>query len=97
MQASKASLEEGSTLSANWNTPTRFELRDGGSFLLDRVGSTKIFTPEDLTREQRAMRDTARRFADAEVGSLRHAGHDWMACIDADLEDGPRGEELVPA
>ena len=54
-------------MSANQNTPTRFELRDGGSFLLDAVGSTKIFTPEDLTREQRAMRDTARRFADAEV------------------------------
>ena len=44
-----------------------FEVRDGGSFVLDRVGSTRIFTPEDLTAEQRAIRDTALRFADAEV------------------------------
>ncbi len=38
-----------------------------------------------------------RTAVEEDLGSLRHAGHDWMACIDADLEDGPRGEELVPA
>ena len=43
------------------------DLRDGGSFLLDGVGSRRIFTPEDLTPEQRALGETARRFADAEV------------------------------
>ena len=44
-----------------------FDARDGGAFLFDPVGAARIFTPEDLTEEQRAMRDTALRFADQEV------------------------------
>ena len=44
-----------------------FEVRDGGAFLFDRVGRHRIFTPEDITEEQKAMRDTALRFADKEV------------------------------
>ena len=44
-----------------------FEIRDGGSFLFDRAGTTRIFTPEDFTDEQKQMRDVALRFADDEV------------------------------
>ena len=54
-------------MSTEEDTTRTFEVRDGGSFLLDEVGSTRVFTPEDLTPAQRAMRDTARRFADSEV------------------------------
>ncbi len=46
---------------------TPFDVRDGGSFLLDCVGKTRIFTPEDLAPEQLAIAKTARRFADSEV------------------------------
>ncbi|MFT7581150.1 MAG: alkylation response protein AidB-like acyl-CoA dehydrogenase, partial [Myxococcota bacterium] len=44
-----------------------FEVREGGSFLFDRAGGTRIFTPETLTDDQKQMRDTARKFADTEV------------------------------
>jgi alkylation response protein AidB-like acyl-CoA dehydrogenase len=46
---------------------TPFDVRDGGSFLLDAVGETRIFTAEDLAPEQLAIARTARSFADAEV------------------------------
>jgi alkylation response protein AidB-like acyl-CoA dehydrogenase len=44
-----------------------FDVRPGGSFLLDPVGHKRIFTRELLTPEQQAMAETARRFADEEV------------------------------
>ncbi len=44
-----------------------FEVRDGGTFLLDPVGSYRIFTLEDLSDEQKSMRDIALRFAEQEV------------------------------
>ena len=44
-----------------------FEVREGGSFVLDPVGTTRIFTPEDLTREQLAISESARRLADTEI------------------------------
>jgi len=46
---------------------TPFDDRGGGSFLLDAVGRTRIFTPEDLAPEQLAIARTARSFADSEV------------------------------
>ena len=44
-----------------------FEVRDGGTFLLDPVGSYRIFTLEDLTEEQREMKAVAMRFASEQV------------------------------
>ncbi|MCB9732824.1 MAG: acyl-CoA dehydrogenase family protein [Deltaproteobacteria bacterium] len=44
-----------------------FVVREGGSFLFDRAGEHRIFTPEDLTDEQRHIRNAARQFADRSV------------------------------
>ena len=39
----------------------------GGSFIIEKVGSRKVFTPEDFNDEQKAMADTARKFCDNEM------------------------------
>ncbi len=39
----------------------------GGSFLIEKVGSRKIFTPEDFNDEQKAMAETAKKFCDNEI------------------------------
>jgi len=39
----------------------------GGSFLVEKVGSRKIFTPEDFNDEQKAMAETARKFCENEM------------------------------
>ena len=39
----------------------------GGSFLIEKVGSRRIFTPEDFNEEQKAMADTAKKFCDNEM------------------------------
>jgi len=39
----------------------------GGSFVVEKVGSRRIFTPEDFNEEQRAMAETARKFCENEM------------------------------
>ncbi len=45
----------------------QFDVRDGGSFIFERAGEFRIFTPEDFTDEQQQMRAVALRFAEEEV------------------------------
>ena len=42
-------------------------LAKGGSFIIEKVGSRKIFTPEDFNEEQKAMAETARKFCENEM------------------------------
>jgi alkylation response protein AidB-like acyl-CoA dehydrogenase len=43
------------------------EFRKGGSFLIDESGTADIFTPEDLSEEQRMIGETTREFVDTEI------------------------------
>jgi len=45
----------------------------GGAFLTAPVGARGIFTPEQLTDEQRAIRDAVNAFVEREVGPRRNA------------------------
>jgi alkylation response protein AidB-like acyl-CoA dehydrogenase len=45
----------------------------GGAFLTGPVGAEGVFTPEQLTDEQRAIRDAVQAFVDREVGARREA------------------------
>ena len=53
----------------------------GGAFVTAPVGPAGIFTPEQLTPEQRAIRDAVRAFIDREVEPRRAAieARDWSA------------------
>ncbi|MDR7481944.1 MAG: acyl-CoA dehydrogenase family protein [Armatimonadota bacterium] len=65
-------METGTTHAAQVRTP-------GGGFLLGRTAPEAVFTPEDLTDEQRLVRRTAQQFVEDEV--LPHTTaleqHDW--------------------
>lgn len=39
----------------------------GGSFLIEQRDAVEVFTPEDLSDEQRMIGDTTREFIDNEV------------------------------
>jgi alkylation response protein AidB-like acyl-CoA dehydrogenase len=43
------------------------EFKKGGSFLIEESGTADIFTPEDLSDEQKMIGDTTREFVDTEV------------------------------
>jgi alkylation response protein AidB-like acyl-CoA dehydrogenase len=43
------------------------EFRKGGSFLIEESGTTDVFTPEDLSEEQRMIGETTREFVDTEI------------------------------
>ena len=43
------------------------DVRKGGSFLIEESGTADIFTPEDLSDEQKMIGDTTREFVDTEV------------------------------
>ncbi len=51
----------------------------GGAFLIENRSASEIFTPEDLTEEQRMIGETTRDFIDNEVipnlEAMEH--HDW--------------------
>ncbi len=51
----------------------------GGAFLIENRTASEIFTPEDLTEEQRMIGETTRDFVDNEVipnlEAMEH--HDW--------------------
>jgi len=42
-------------------------LAKGGSFIIEKVGSRKIFTPENFNDEQKSMAETARKFCENEM------------------------------
>jgi len=42
-------------------------LPKGGSFIVEKVGSRKIFTPENFNDEQKAMAETARKFLENDM------------------------------
>ncbi len=43
------------------------EFKKGGSFLIDESGTADVFTPEDLSEEQRMIGETTREFVDTEI------------------------------
>ncbi|HEV7644852.1 MAG TPA: acyl-CoA dehydrogenase family protein [Pyrinomonadaceae bacterium] len=43
------------------------EFKKGGSFLIDESGTADVFTPEDLTDEQKMIGETTREFVDTEI------------------------------
>lgn len=53
----------------------------GGNFLLTETDPSRVFTPEDLTAEQRLMAQTAEKFMEKEVlphlEALEHQEGDW--------------------
>lgn len=53
----------------------------GGAFITEPVGASGIFSPEQLTEEQRSIRDAVRAFVEREVEPRRTAveARDWSA------------------
>ena len=55
----------------------------GGNFLLAETEPTVVFTPEDLSSEQRLMAQTAEKFMEKEVlpnvDALEHAYREYLA------------------
>jgi alkylation response protein AidB-like acyl-CoA dehydrogenase len=60
-------VEAGKSLSVPISFPASIAAPAGGSFLLDDRSPTEVFTPEDLTEEQRQVAATAARFAREEI------------------------------
>ena len=83
----------------------------GGSFLLETRTPAEIFTPEDLTEEQRQIAATAARFAREEIqpaiaaieakepgvlaGIMRKAAGSGLAAVDIPEEYGGMGLDKV--
>lgn len=69
------------------------EFIKGGSFLIENRTADEIFTPEDLTDEQRMIGETTREFVDAEVRPSLEAmeKHDWQTARDLLVKAGELG------
>ena len=83
----------------------------GGSFLLETLAPSQVFTPEDLTEEQRQMAATAAQFARDEIlpaaaaieskqpgvlaGLMRKAGELGLTAVDVPEEYGGMGMDKV--
>lgn len=65
----------------------------GGSFLIEDRSADEIFTPEDLTEEQRMIGETTREFIDTEVRPNINAmeKHDWQLSRDLIVKAGELG------
>jgi alkylation response protein AidB-like acyl-CoA dehydrogenase len=61
------------------NTQLKKEYIGGGEFLISDQTAAEVFTPEDLTEEQRMIGETTRDFVDGEVRPNLEAmeGHAW--------------------
>ena len=69
------------------------EFIKGGSFLIENRAASEIFTPEDLTDEQRMIGETTKEFVDAEVRPSLEAmeKHDWQTARDLLVKAGELG------
>ena len=65
----------------------------GGEFLIADQTASEVFTPEDLTEEQRMIGDTTREFVDNEVRPNLEAmeGHDWAVARELVAKGGELG------
>jgi alkylation response protein AidB-like acyl-CoA dehydrogenase len=65
----------------------------GGSFLIEERSAGEIFTPEDLTEEQRMIGETTREFVDTEVrpNIPEMEKHNWQLARDLVAKGGELG------
>ncbi|HEX8736083.1 MAG TPA: acyl-CoA dehydrogenase family protein [Pyrinomonadaceae bacterium] len=65
----------------------------GGSFLIEERSANEIFTPEDLTEEQRMIGETTREFVDTEVrpNIPEMEKHNWEIARDLVAKGGELG------
>lgn len=65
----------------------------GGSFLIEQREAGEIFTPEDLTEEQRMIGETTREFIDTEVrpNIVEMEKHNWQLARDLIAKAGELG------
>lgn len=65
----------------------------GGAFLIENRTADEIFTPEDLTDEQKMIGETTKEFVDAEVRPNLEAmeKHDWQTARDLLVKAGELG------
>ncbi|HLM01857.1 MAG TPA: acyl-CoA dehydrogenase family protein [Pyrinomonadaceae bacterium] len=65
----------------------------GGSFLIEERSASEIFTPEDLTEEQRMIGETTREFIDTEVrpNIPEMEKHNWQLARDLVAKGGELG------
>jgi alkylation response protein AidB-like acyl-CoA dehydrogenase len=65
----------------------------GGSFLIEQREAGEIFTPEDLTEEQRMIGETTREFIDTEVrpNIVEMEKHNWQMARDLIAKAGELG------
>lgn len=74
-------------------TQVEREFLKGGEFLIAEQTASEVFTPEDLTEEQRMIGDTTREFVDNEVYPLLPAmeQHAWEVARDLVKKAGELG------
>lgn len=65
----------------------------GGSFLIEERSASEVFTPEDLTEEQRMIGETTREFVDTEVrpNIPEMEKHNWQLARDLVAKGGELG------
>ncbi|MDQ6786676.1 MAG: acyl-CoA dehydrogenase family protein [Acidobacteriota bacterium] len=65
----------------------------GGAFLIENRTASEIFTPEDLSDEQRMIGDTTREFVDTEVRAAipEMEKHNWQTARDLLVKAGELG------
>jgi alkylation response protein AidB-like acyl-CoA dehydrogenase len=65
----------------------------GGSFLIEERSASEVFTPEDLTEEQRMIGETTREFVDTEVrpNIPEMEKHNWRLARDLVAKGGELG------
>src|SRR2546423_4131037 len=75
------------------DTQMQKEYMKGGEFLIADSMTSEIFTPEDLTEEQRMIGDTTREFGDSEVAPQLPAmeQHAWEVARDLVKKAGDLG------
>ncbi len=69
------------------------EYMKGGEFLIADQAASEVFTPEDLTDEQRMIGETTREFVDNEVHPQLPAmeGHAWEVARELVAKGGELG------
>ncbi|MEJ7700192.1 MAG: acyl-CoA dehydrogenase family protein [Pyrinomonadaceae bacterium] len=65
----------------------------GGAFLIEDRTASEIFTPEDLTEEQRMIGETTREFVDSEVRPViaEMEKHNWQMARELIVKAGELG------